>query len=143
MASHPARSRAGSGSASAKPLGFAVGDAVGVAVGDGVGLAVGEAVGLAVGEAVGLAVGEAVGLAVGEAVGLGDGVGVDSASVQFSEFVFEVETIVPSDSLAITPRIPPVETVKPVVTGTSNVSVPLPERFPTSRTTKLDSTSAM
>ena len=106
-----------------------------VGVGDGVGLGVGDGVGLGVGDGVGL--------------GVGDGVlGVDFASVQLSEFVFELETIAPvvaggtGASVAMTPRMPPVETVNPVVTGTSNVSVPLPERFPTSRTTKLDSTSA-
>src|SRR6478736_6060594 len=83
------------------PVGVAVGAGVGVAVGAGVGVAVGAGVGVAVASGVGVAVGAGVGVAVGAGVGVG--VGVASASPQLIEFVLDVETLVPSDSVAITP----------------------------------------
>jgi hypothetical protein len=56
------------------------------------------------------------------------------ASVQFSEFVFEFETTVLSDSVAMTPSTPPVTSWNGVVTLRSTSNVPLPLRPPMSTT---------
>ena len=103
-----------------------------VGVGDGLGVAamtVPVGLGEGLGEGLGLGV-----AAISVPVGLGDGVGVGAASVQFSELVFDVETLVPSLSVAITPSTPPLASVKLCVTGRLTLNDPLPESPPTSRT---------
>ena len=69
------------------------------------------------------------------ASGLGDGVGVDSDSPQFNEFVFEFDTTVLFARVAITPRMPPVEAWKAVVTGRLTSQRPAPGEAATWTTT--------